>query len=230
MAVGDSLQGIASQNKREFVIQRFLAKPPIRAAFLSLTLIADAPLVLGEWQREEWGVPAALAADIMQRIDEHGEDAPHVVTRFALTFSDENKASISTKTLTHRKMESADASDVARVLDGSNEAAFALQQKALEVNAKMYMTGHQANFQGAQQLNQMLIAQNQELMSMVRETMQLSYSHHAQLMEAREALVAIQQPEGDNGELSEAQKKAVEMLEKFLPAIAMGLMKGNQTT
>lgn len=227
MAVGDSLHGIASQNKREFVLQRWLAKPPLRAALLTLTVIAEAPLVLGEWQREEWNQTSALAADIMQRIDEYGEEAPHIVTRFALTFADETRASITTKTLTHRKVGDDENVDVARRLDGSNEAGMALQQKALEANTRMYLTGHQANMQAAQGVNQMLMQQNERLMQLLERQQDLSEQRHAEMLEAREAMLALQVPAGDNGELSESQKKAVELLEKFLPVVAMGLMKGN---
>lgn len=224
MAAGDSLQGIVSQNKREQVLKGWLAKPPLRCAMLVLVAVGDPPITIAEWQRDE--IIPALALDICSRIDEHGEEQGTSCVKFTLTYCTENREPITTKTLQYRRSGTSDESlELARAIEarGSPEAVTSLFAQAFEAHTRMYLTAHQAQMQQSFQLNDRLIAMQDRLMDLLTAERERTQELHREVMQqAADLLGAAQQTEQD-GELTEMQRKGVEMLERLLPLVGGAL-------
>lgn len=222
MADETTLNGVNSHNTREYKIKAFLAKPPARAVMLLLSASASEGTVmtLGEWERSE--VAPMLAPTILESLDQHALELRSQV-KAVLSWNDESGAQVKAMVLNRQASHITEPQElVMRSLQGDAGSLVLQAQRQQENMSRLYMSGIHGtmtmNERMADRALALLEAQTTRLATLERENGDLKAAllELQSMLEAREA--------GESTETSEAQAKAMKLVEQFAPLILQRLM------
>lgn len=210
-----------SPNSRLNAIRKFLGQAPAGSSRLRLLQAEETPLPLGEWQPTINGdAREALAAEIDALcIDTAAEKGKHRVG-FLLAWVDEAGNQKIVRELTvyaHQIPDGVSPEQTARALDGATQSQLAQTQRHLEAMMRMHI-----------QWEGMILSTMAGTVDRLSERCAAMETARAkgfdELLEAKETIVGLV---NDGGELTPAQLKAFEIVERLAPAfIAWMQMQG----
>lgn len=218
----DGSHVVEGQNRRTTVLKRWLSKPPTRATSLRLVTVGDPSHCLGEWGRD--AIVPVLAYEIDTLTLEHAEEVGLAECRFLLCYVAEAGDVVLSKPISVRQPLSLGANplEVAAQLDGSERSILVNQTRHHEAMMRVYISAHQCQMQASLGILDKLatrLIESDERAELAREQL---HQLRADIMQLREE----QQDDEKDSEVPEAQKRLLDMLERFGPLLVAKLGGG----
>lgn len=203
-----------SPNSRLNGIRRFLKQVPPGSSRLRLLQSEETPLPIGEWQPiENHDAREALAQEIEALVIETACEKRKARVTFLLAWVDEAGQQRTVRELTVYAHQIPDSygerpEDTARALDGATQSQLAQTQRHLEAMMRMHI-----QWEGAILTT---MAGTIERLSERCASMETARAKgFDELLEAKETIVGLV---AESGELTPAQMKAFELVERLAPA------------
>lgn len=223
MSEEQQLTGVNTTNTREYKIKQFLAKPPARAHFLTFKAQVNegTEMALGEWEKHE--VAPVLALTLVEMLDHHAVELGGVV-HAVLAWCDANGAQVKAMPLQRQATHITEPRElVARSLQGDATSLVLQAQRQQEVMSRVYMAGINSTLSMHERMADramgLLDAQTSRLAKLEQENAELrgALQELQALLEAREA-------GAEPSETSEAQLRALKLVEQFAPMLVARLL------
>lgn len=203
-----------SPNSRLNAIRKFLGQAPPGSARLRLLVQDSTPLPIGEWApAQNMDAREPLADEIEQLlIDTAAEKRRHRM-QFLLAWVDDAGAQKTVKELTvygHQLPANDTPEDSVRELDGTTQSQLSQTQRHLEAMMRMHL-------QWENQALSTLASTVDRLSERCAQMESANSRKHDEVLEAKETILGLLN-EAASDQLSPAQQKAFELMEKMAPA------------